>query len=90
MWGESSADGAGLLGSQIKREVFLVLVVNSEGGALVGVDDGKDLCDRLAEIMARETFESESHTFFSFRFSLQKICLHNSPDRKKLGVAAKK
>lgn len=37
---ESSADGAGLLGSQVEREVLLLGVELAQGVALVGVDDG--------------------------------------------------
>lgn len=50
--GESSADGTGLLGSEVEREVLLVLVEQTQLSALVGVDDGQDTGDRLAEVMA--------------------------------------
>lgn len=50
--GESSADGTGLLGSEVEREVLLVLVEQTQLSALVGVDDGQDTGDRLAEVVA--------------------------------------
>ena len=49
---ESSPDGASLLGSEVKREVFLVLVEDAELRALVRVDDGENSCDRFAEVVA--------------------------------------
>lgn len=52
--GESSANGAGLLGSEVEREVLLVLVEQTQLGALVGVDDGQDTGDRLAEVVAEK------------------------------------
>jgi hypothetical protein len=52
--GEPSANGAGLLGSEVEREVLLVLVEQTQLGALVGVDDGQDAGDRLAEVVAEK------------------------------------
>lgn len=52
MLGESSANGAGLLGSEVEGKVFLVLVEDPQLSALVGVDDGEDTGDRLAKIVA--------------------------------------
>jgi len=49
--GESSADGAGLLGAEVKRSVLLALVEEPELSPLVGVDDSKDLGDSLADVM---------------------------------------
>jgi len=49
--GESSADGAGLLGSEVEGSVLLALVEQAELSPLVGVDDGEDLGDSLADIM---------------------------------------
>jgi hypothetical protein len=67
--GESSADGTGLLGSEVEGKVpvrllevswfgeefsldaLLALVEEPQLGALVGVDDGKDLSDTLADVM---------------------------------------
>jgi hypothetical protein len=50
--GESSADGTGLLGSEVEREVLLVLVEETQLGALVGLDDGQDAGDGLAQVVA--------------------------------------
>ena len=50
--GESSADGAGLLGAEVEGQVLLALVEDAELSALVGVDDGEDASDRLADVVA--------------------------------------
>ena len=50
--GQTAADGAGLLWAEVKRHVLLVLVEQAELCALVGVDDGQDLGDGLADIVA--------------------------------------
>lgn len=50
--GEGTAQGAGLLGSQVEREVLLLLVEETELVALGGVDDGQDTGDGFADIMA--------------------------------------
>ena len=50
--GKTAADGAGLLGAEVKREVLLVLVEETELSPLLGVDDGEDTSDRLAEVVA--------------------------------------
>lgn len=42
---QTSADGTGLLWSEVEGKVLLVLVEEAELGALVGVDDCEDLCD---------------------------------------------
>lgn len=47
-----SADGASLLGSEIEREVLLLLVEQAQLVSLVGVDDGQDSSDRLAEVVS--------------------------------------
>lgn len=52
--GQTTTDGAGLLWAEVEWEVLLVLVEQTELGALVGVDDGQDLGDRLADVMAVE------------------------------------
>jgi hypothetical protein len=49
---QPSPNSPGLLRSEVEREVFLVLVEEAELCALVGVDDGEDLGNRLAEIVA--------------------------------------
>lgn len=50
--GHSPADGAGLLRAEVERQVLLALVEDAELGALVGVDDGEDTGDRLADVVA--------------------------------------
>jgi len=50
--GHSPADGAGLLGAEVEGHVLLALVEDAELSALVGVDDGEDAGDRLADVMA--------------------------------------
>lgn len=50
--GEPAAEGAGELGAEVKREELLVLVEEAELRALVGVDDGEDTSDRLADVVA--------------------------------------
>ena len=66
--GEPSADGTGLLGSEVEglvpacvlgrsrtmlqvEDALLALVEETELGPLVGVDDGQDASDTLADIM---------------------------------------
>ena len=49
--GHSPADGAGLLGAEVERQVLLALVEEPELSPLVGVDDSKDLGDSLADVM---------------------------------------
>jgi len=46
--GQAATDGTGLLGAEVKREELLVLVVFPEVLARLGVHDGKDAGDRLA------------------------------------------
>lgn len=50
--GEPAAHGTGESGAKVEREVFLVLVEQAQLGALVGVDDGEDTGDRLADVAA--------------------------------------
>lgn len=49
---QAAADGAGLLGSQVEREVLLLGVEVAQGVALVGVDDGQGACDGFAEVVS--------------------------------------
>lgn len=58
--GKTSADGAGLLWSEVEWSVLLVLVEETELGALVGVDDSEDLGDGLANIVAMKRISSAS------------------------------
>lgn len=50
--GQAAADGTGLLGPEVKGQVLLVLVEQAELSPLLGVDDGEDAGDRLAEVVA--------------------------------------
>ena len=50
--GHTAADGAGVLGPEVEREVLLVLVEQTELRALVEVDDGKGTSDGLADVLA--------------------------------------
>ena len=50
--GHSPADGTGLLGAEVEGHVLLALVEDAELSALVGVDDGEDASDRLADVVA--------------------------------------
>jgi hypothetical protein len=50
--GHSPADGTGLLCAEVERHVLLALVEDAELSALVGVDDGEDASDRLADVVA--------------------------------------
>lgn len=52
--GQTATDGTGLLGAEVEGKVLLVLVEQAKLGALVGVDDGEDLGDRLADVVAVE------------------------------------
>lgn len=63
--GQTAADGAGLLGSEVKRKVLLVLVEEAELSALLGVDDREDAGDRLAKVVAAVTNISQSGPFFA-------------------------
>jgi hypothetical protein len=49
---QPSPNSSCLLWSEVKREIFLVLVEKAELCSLVGVDDGEDFGNRLAEIVA--------------------------------------
>ena len=50
--GETAAHVAGELGTEVKGEVFLVLVEQTQLRALVGVDDGENTSDGLAALAA--------------------------------------
>lgn len=50
--GKTAADLAGLLDAEVEGKVLLALVEQTELGALVGVDDGQDAGDGLADIVA--------------------------------------
>lgn len=51
---QAAADGAGLLGAEVEREVLLVLVEEAQVVSLLGVDDGEDAGDRLSEVVAAD------------------------------------
>lgn len=48
---QTAADGTGLLGAEVKGKVLLALVEDPELSALLGVDDGQDTSDRLADVV---------------------------------------
>lgn len=50
--GQAAADRTGLLGPEVEGKVLLVLVEEAELSTLLGVDDGKDAGDRLADVVA--------------------------------------
>lgn len=52
---QASAHAAGLLGAEVERLVLLALVEDTELGALVGVDDGEDTGNILANVVAAFT-----------------------------------
>lgn len=73
--GEPSAHGTGGLGAEVEGNVFLVLVEEAELMALVGVDDGEDASDRLADVVAKcpegipmSAFSVHAHPSVAFFF----------------------
>lgn len=50
--GETAAELTGELGAEVQRDVLLVLVEQTQLSALVGVDDGENASDRLANFGA--------------------------------------
>jgi hypothetical protein len=50
--GHTAAHLAGELGAEVKREELLVLVEQTQLGALVGVDNGENASNRLAAVAA--------------------------------------
>jgi hypothetical protein len=52
--GEAASKSASEAGAEVKREVLLVLVEEAELGSLVGVDDGQDTGDRLADVVTTD------------------------------------
>jgi hypothetical protein len=50
--GETAAEVTGELGAEVQRDVLLVLVEQTQLSALVGVDDGENASDRLANFGA--------------------------------------
>lgn len=51
--GKTATDLTGELGAEIERKVLLVLVEETQLSALVGVDDGENASDRLANLAAK-------------------------------------
>ena len=49
--GKTATDGTSLLGAEVEGHVLLVLVEQAELVSLLGVDDGQDTGDRLAEVV---------------------------------------
>ena len=62
---QASSDGTGFLCAEVEWKVFLALVEETELCSLVGVDDGKNLSDRLADVVTTLihplAFKSHSH-----------------------------
>lgn len=58
--GESSADGTGVLWSEVEREVLLALVEETQLSALVGLDDGQDAGNGLAKIVTVQKIPSSA------------------------------
>jgi hypothetical protein len=67
--GETASDGTGLLWAEVQWEVLLAGVQDAELMALVGVDDGKDTGNVLADIVARAHNQRDS--LFCGRLSLE-------------------
>lgn len=57
--GETAADLTGELGAEVEGEVLLVLVEQAKLSALVGVDDGENTSDRLANLAAKKKNSSQ-------------------------------
>lgn len=57
--GETAADLTSELGAEVEREVLLVLVEQTQLSALVGVDDGENTSDRLANLAAKKKNSSQ-------------------------------
>lgn len=65
--GETAANLTGELGAEIEREVLLVLVEQTQLSALVGVDDGENASDRLANLAARKFKKFQSASNLEYR-----------------------
>lgn len=66
--GQATTDGTSLLGAEIEGQVLLVLVEQAHVVSLLGVDDGEDTGDRLAEVVAIKMHRSQVSicSFFPF------------------------
>lgn len=75
--GEPAAELTGELGAEVQRDVLLVLVEQTQLSALVGVDDGENASDRLANLGAVDEKESRvsvrSSKFRCFRWNMRKV-----------------
>lgn len=60
---QPAADGAGLLGAEVQGSVLLALVEEAELLALLGVDDGQDTGNGLAQVTAVEEIEPSALRF---------------------------
>lgn len=78
--GEAATDGTGLLGAEVEGHVLLVLEEQAHVVSLLGVDDGEDTSDRLAEIVAVKTnyFQISLHVPFLFQFIHPMVCIPSS------------
>ena len=74
--GQALADGARLLGPQVEGQVTLLLVVEPQLVPLVGVDDGEDARDGLAEVVAVQALRQLP------------LCLSHAPSLEKEHVHA--
>ena len=63
---------SGLLRAQIKRQVFFVLVVYTELGTLVGVNNSKNAGDGFADVVAAP--ENELLVLLSEKIVVRKEC----------------
>jgi hypothetical protein len=67
---QASSDGTGLLCAEVEWKVLLALVEQTELCSLVGVDDGEDLSDRLADVVTTFSHPLAFHSHFlcQYRF----------------------
>lgn len=69
---KTAADGTSLLGAEVEGEVLLVLVEEAELSALLGVDDGQNAGNRLAEIVAIHPSHMSAHLVLIRPFQLSR------------------
>lgn len=62
--GKTATDLTGELGAEVERKVLLVLVEQTQLSALVGVDDGENASDRLANLAAKKMKKFQSVSCF--------------------------
>lgn len=64
--GQAAADGTSLLGAEVEGKVLLVLVEQAHVVSLLGVDDGQDTGNGLANIVA--IVKEHCHVSFGLLF----------------------